>query len=274
MSLSVVVLTFNEADNIERCLRSVAWADDVLVLDSGSSDATVPLALACGARVLTRAFDSFAGQRNYAMEQGELAGDWTLHLDADEEVPAALREELLALMRFPPAGLTVWRVPSRMLLEGVWLRRSGLYPSYQVRFGRTSDLRFRDHGHGQREVQPPSQVGTLAEPLDHHNFSKGMNDWFTRHLRYARQEALQSLSQDTSFHWHELFSRDVTQRRRAVKQAFSGLPFSPLLRFVFQYLLRGGIFEGRKGFQYSAMLAIYQYFIVLNRRELGRNRAP
>lgn len=268
-TLSVVVLTYNEAANLPRCLASVAWADEVVVVDSGSSDDTVAVATRLGARVVQRAFDSFGQQRNFAMEAAGLQGDWTLHLDADEAVPAALRAELQSNMAAPPDA-DAFRVPARILLGGRWLRRAGMYPSYQVRFGRTRALRFVDHGHGQREALPPERVGTLHSPLDHHNFSKGYNDWFSRHLRYARAEALELHAGRAPLHPTALLSRDPVARRRAAKALAERLPLRPLLRFLYVYVARGGLLDGRAGLDYAVMLAVYQVFIDLNLRELRR----
>lgn len=274
MNIAVVVLTHNESGNIARCLRSVYWATDILVVDSGSTDGTPSIAKGMGARVLTRPFDSFAVQRNFAMEAGDLRAEWTLHLDADEEVPVKLRSELEDLVvRGGDVGKEVYKVPSRLLLDGRWLKRSGMYPSYQVRFGRTESLRFIDHGHGQREVQSLDKVGTISTPLDHHNFSKGINDWFSRHLRYARLEAIENENASTG-RWSlkGVLSFDKTVRRRSLKTLGSRMPFSPLIRFFYHYFIRGGLLDGRAGFQYSFMLAIYQYFIVLNRREIRQEQ--
>lgn len=269
VAVSVVVLTFNEAANLPRCLASVAWADDVLVLDSGSTDGTVDVARRHGARVLQRPFDSFGAQRNYAMEAGDLRGEWVLHLDADEAVPGSLRTELQQIMR---AGthFDAFRVPARILLGGHWLRHAGMYPSYQVRFGRRDCLRFLDHGHGQREDLAAERVGTLQHPLDHHNFSKGLNDWFARHLRYARAEALQQHALRAPIRITDMFAGDPVVRRRSAKAVAERMPLRPLLRFLYVYIARGGALDGRAGLDYALMLAVYQFFIDLNLRELRR----
>jgi glycosyltransferase involved in cell wall biosynthesis len=273
--ISIVILTLDEADNLKRCLPSVAWCDDIVVVDSGSRDDTVNIARRGGARVISRAFDSFAGQRNYAMMHAGLRHGWTLHLDADEVVPPSLHEEMMEIARDRKPGFDVYRVPSRLILMGTWLRHAGLYPSYQVRFGRTERLRFVDHGHGQREVQALSEVGTLIYPLDHYNFSKGFNDWFARHLRYARQEAQQSHAMEApALPLRTFIHRDPMARRRAVKYFSSRLPGRPLLRFLHAYVLRRGFLDGRAGFHYAVMLAIYQYFIDLNRKELQDRPLP
>jgi|CXWL01.1.fsa_nt_gi glycosyltransferase involved in cell wall biosynthesis len=270
--ISVVVLTHNEEVNLPRCLASAGFSEDVLVLDSGSSDRTVEVARAAGARVLMRSFDSFASQRNFAMEQGALRFPWVLHLDADEVVTPELRAELVTIAGAGTTVFPVYKVPSRLMFMGHWLRHAGMYPAYQVRFGRADALRFIDHGHGQREVQASSEVGTLKAPLDHFNFSKGVNDWFRRHLGYARREAIEALNRrNESIPFGHFFSSDVTTRRRALKILATRLPARPFLRFVYSYLVRAGFLDGRAGFHYSKMLAVYQYMIDLNIRELAEN---
>lgn len=277
--ISVVILTLNEAANLPRCLASVAWSDDVVVLDSGSTDDTVTVAQAHGARVLTRHFDSFAGQRNFAMEHAGFRYPWVLHLDADEVVTPALRDELQAIAAADSASFPVYRVASKIIFMGRWLKHAGMYPAYQVRFGRTDALRFIDYGHGQREVQPPEQVGTLQHPLEHYNFSKGVNDWFARHLRYAEREARLLLAERTQpLRLGELFSADATLRRRALKRVAGRLPLRPWLRFLYAGILRGGFLDGLAGLRYARMLAIYQHFIDLNQLELlaaqGQGASP
>lgn len=273
--ISTVILTHNEAANLPRCLASLRWCDDVLVLDSGSSDDSVAIARAAGARVATRAFDSFAAQRNHAMEHGALRHPWVLHVDADEVVTPALAEELRAIAAGGDSRFPVYRVPSRLIFMGRWLRHAGMYPAYQVRFGRAAELRFVDHGHGQRETHPIEQVGTLREALDHHNFSKGVNDWLTRHLRYARAEAAQALAERSApLRPAELVHADATVRRRAAKRLAQRLPCRAALRFAYVYFVRGGFLDGRAGFHYARLLGTYQYLIDLNTRELAQATAP
>lgn len=267
--ISVVVLTLNEATNLPRCLASVRWCDDVLIVDSGSSDDTAGIALAANARVVERAFDTFAAQRNFAMEHGKLRHPWVLHLDADEVVTDALRDELLALAGSASPKFPVYRVPSKLIFMDRWLKYSGMYPAYQVRFGRCEHLRFIDHGHGQREALPLDRVGTISAPMDHYNFSKGINDWFSRHLRYARAEAEQVIVEGgVPIRWREMFGGDPTSRRRAVKRLASRLPFRPTLRFLYAYVVRRGFLDGLAGLRYARMLATYQYFIEMNTMEL------
>ena len=190
--ISVLILTLNEAQNLPRCLESVAWSDDVLVVDSFSTDRTVELARSRGARVLQNRFEDFARQRNFGLREGKLKHDWVLHLDADEVVTPELQAELQALAN--RAEHDAYRVASKMMFQGRWLKRSGMYPSYQVRFGRRDRLKFQQVGHGQRESLATGSVGTLREPLLHHSFSKGLADWIERHNRYSTAEAAHFLA--------------------------------------------------------------------------------
>ena len=265
--VSVLVLTYNEEDNLPRCLDSVAWADDVLVVDSFSTDRTVEIAQAHGARVLQRAFDTFAGQRNFGIDEGELHHDWVLHLDADEVVPDALRDELLDVVR--TGGKPAYRVASRMMFQGKWLRHAGMYPAYQVRFGRRDRLRFTQVGHGQREDLPPEDVGTLEHDLEHYSFSKGLHEWFAKHNRYSSDEAAEALRQSgDAVDWAALAAPDRTRRRRALKALAARMPMRPSLRFVYMYVLRRGFLDGRAGLSYCRLLSTYEAMTVAKEREL------
>ena len=158
--ISVLILTHNEERNIPRCLESVKWSDDVLVLDSYSTDHTVEIAKAAGARVIQRTFDDFAGQRNFGLRHGCLRHEWVLHLDADEVVTPGLSDELHRVVQ--SGGKDAYRLASRLMFRGTWLRHAGMYPTYQVRFGRRDRLSFVQVGHGQRETTPLERIGTLT----------------------------------------------------------------------------------------------------------------
>jgi len=267
--ISVLILTLNEEVNIADCLDSVAWADDVLILDSGSEDRTVDIARDKGARVIHRPFDNFASQRNYGLQEGELEHDWVLHLDADERVTPALKDVLEKKARH--AAMRAYRVPSKLMFQDTWLKYSGMYPTYQVRFGRRDALMFEQVGHGQRSALPADRVGTIDEPLLHYAFSKGIADWVERHNRYSTDEAEHALeTRAQSVDWGAFVGDDPQARRRALKDLSYRLPFRPLLRFLYVYVGRFGFLDGRPGFDYAVLLSFYEYLIGLKRREWRR----
>lgn len=275
MSISILLLTLNEESNLPACLAAVDWCDDVVVLDSFSADETMPLAKRLGARVYQRTFDHFAGQRNYALEHVDFKHDWILHLDADEIVTRSLHAEMLSAI--DKGRFDAFRIPSKMMFFGRWLRYSGMYPAYQVRLGHRDRLRFKQVGHGQREDLPVERVGTLNEPYLHYSFSKGLTEWVDKHNRYAADEAqaaVLALRANRGIDWRGLLARDQTRRRRAIKALSIHLPFRPTLRFFYMYMLRLGFLDGRVGFTYCRLLAIYEYLIVLKARELNTGQGP
>jgi len=265
--ISVVILTHNEETNIGRCLDSVSWSDDILVVDSFSEDRTIEISKRQGARVIQRAFEDFSSQRNFASEEGNLKYEWVLHLDADEIVTPELRADLSEAAF---GEKDAYRVSSKLIFCGKFLRHAGLFPWYQVRFGRKQTLRFKQVGHGQRETLEPGRIGTLKSSLLHFNFSKGLSDWIERHNRYSTAEAQQNVYgyTDDDVPILDLLSTETHRRRRAAKKIFRRLPCRATIRFIYMYLLRGGILDGKAGLTYCRLLAWYEWLIVLKEREI------
>ena len=167
MKISATIITFNEAENIRAACESVAWADEVLVVDSRSTDATREIAAACGARVLVRDWPGFAAQKQFAAE--EASHDWVFSLDADERVSAELRAGLESLRRAAPDALADgYRVARRSFYMGRWIRGGGWYPDFQLRlYDRTRGRWEGAHVHESVRMRPGARVGTLAGDLLH-----------------------------------------------------------------------------------------------------------
>ena len=269
---SVLILTLNEEQNLPDCIASVKWCDDIVVLDSLSTDRTVELAKATGVRLYQRRFDDFASQRNFALDQVPFKHPWVFHLDADERFTEPLRRECeTAIAADQRSGFLV---PSKLMFMDKWLRWSGMYPVYQMRLMKVGEIRFIQKGHGQREADAKRGVGTLREPYLHYNFSKGLDDWREKHDRYSTKEAEESgQRQDHSIRWGDLMRSDPVARRRALKQLSMRLPCRPMLRFLYMYVLRLGFLDGRPGLVYCRLLAKYEAMIVTKMRTMERSRA-
>ncbi|MBS0662255.1 MAG: glycosyltransferase family 2 protein [Verrucomicrobia bacterium] len=263
---SVLILTLNEERNLPACLASVRECDDVVVLDSGSTDRTVELAQAAGARVFTRKFDDFAGQRNYGQTAIPFRHAWVFHLDADEQMTPELIAECKAQAG---AGVDGFMVAPRMLFRGRWIPHCTDYPAYQARFVRAPQFRFIQVGHGQREA-PGQSLGQLKANYLHDLSAGGEDEWLEKHRRYARAEAAEHAGHDAGIPWSDLFAPDRVRRRRALKRLSYSLPFRPTLRFLYQYGLRGGFLDGGPGFRYCRLLAQYEGFAVAELRRLRR----
>ena len=185
--VSVVVLTLNEEINIEECLASCAFSDDVHVLDSGSTDQTCDRAEMAGATVHYHAFESFGAQRNWAIDNIDMKHDWVFHLDADERFTPEIIEEIERLLERVPSESGFY-VLNKLMFMGRWIKRSSGYPAYQMRLFHKERMRFCDYGHAQRE-EPGRVIGFLKEPYLHYSFCKGLHDWFEKHNRYSSLEA-------------------------------------------------------------------------------------
>lgn len=269
MGISIVILSFNEEDNIEPCLDALAWCDDVWVLDSYSKDSTVFIAKAKGAHVIQRAWEGFANQRNFALDDLPLKHEWVLHLDADEYITPEFAAEISRVAEnAAKSKFTAFEVPFRMFFMGRWLRFGGTYPNCQVRFGRKDALRFVQIGHGQREKLLYGRLGRLDECLFHFNFSKGIGSWISKHIIYAKDEAAHSLNGSSG---GVNFSEGLTlgtRLRRKIKHWTLNAPARYVLRFLYMYFLKFGFLDGRAGFHYCLLASIYEYFVLLQRREL------
>jgi glycosyltransferase involved in cell wall biosynthesis len=255
---SAVILTLNEERALPACLDSLKGLDDIVVLDSGSTDGTAALAAAAGARVFTRPFDTFAGQRNHAQRAIGFRHPWVFHLDADERMTPELAAECRSAAG--RADLDGFRAAPRMIFEGRWIRHCTDYPAYQARFVRAPQFEFVQVGHGQREA-PRMRLANLREAYEHDLSVYGREAWLAKHRRYARAEAEALLQPAEGASLGPLFSADPLARRRALKRLSFALPLRPALRFAYQYGLRGGFLDGAQGLRYCALLARYEGFV-------------
>lgn len=271
--ISVLVLTKNEEQDLPACLESLSWSDDVIVLDSRSTDRTVEIARAAGARVVERTFDNWACHQNWALQNIEFRHSWVYYSDADERVTALQAEEMLRAVE-EPMGHVAFRMPRRDYFMGRWLRYCIPSP-FNIRLFRPEKMRY------ERLINPvpvPSgTVGELKNHFDHFPFSKGMTHWLAKHNAYSSLEAEQIVRDRVSGVRASLgdaiFCKDINERRRHQKNIFYRVPMRPWVKFVVFYFIRRGFLDGRAGFTYATLQSIYEYMIVLKTRELLESAA-
>jgi glycosyltransferase involved in cell wall biosynthesis len=262
LPLTVVILTQDEEKNLPECLRSVIGrVDDIHVLDSGSTDGTVAVARGFGVPVHVHPFSGFGQQRNWAIDNIPHAHPWVLHLDADERMTPELYAELQSLLASHPVEAGFF-VPSKLMLDGRWLKYSSGFPVYQVRLFHRERLRFKDHGHGQQEVTEGT-LGYLRSPYLHDAFAKGLDDWFAKHARYARRDAELMWQERRSLFGmlRHILGTDRVARRRALKSLAHSLPFRPALRMLQLLVVNRGLLDGRAGILYARMMAAYEAMV-------------
>jgi len=262
---SILILTKDEEDNLPACLSSVDWSDDVVVLDSLSTDRTQEIAKERGARVFERPFDNFGAQRKYALDEIEFKHPWVFHLDADEIFNDDLRKECdRVIEKDEHSG---YSVPNKIIFLGKWIKYSTQYPHPQVRLVKTGEITFAQAGHGQKEDNAKRGIGTIDIAYDHFNFSKGLSDWIAKHNRYSTEEVKYSRSlREAPIPWGGLF-KESAERNRAIKAIYARLPFRWMIKFLYLYIVRLGFLDGRPGFYYCGLQAAYEFMITAKTAE-------
>jgi glycosyltransferase involved in cell wall biosynthesis len=270
-TVSVLILTLNEEANLADCIDSCSWCDDIVVFDSLSQDRTREIALAKGARVIERCFDNYAAQRNAALGGVQFKNPWVLMVDADERVPAELAAEACAKVAAAAADTVMFRMRRKDFFLGQWLKRSSGYPTW---FGRLVRIgRVRVEREVNEEYMADGSVEHLDSHLHHYPFNKGVAYWLERHNRYSSLEArAKSAQQADPRAAGRLFSADPVERRRISKRLLYRVPFRPLIVFLYLYIFRLGMLDGRAGFYFSQMRATYELFIDVKVLEAQRRR--
>lgn len=235
MKISATIITLNEQDNLPRALQSLGCCDEIVVVDSGSTDRTVEVARGFGARVIERDWPGYARQKNFAAEQA--SHDWILALDADECLSEELQRELAEIQR-RGSGFDAYSCPRLAQYRGKWIRHSGWYPDRKVRFYDRRKARWVG-GYVHESVRVDGSVGTLDGDLLHYTCSS-----FARHV--------ESVNRYTTLAAHEMAAAGCGV-------SMTRLLAAPPWAFVRTYLLQRGFLDGREGLLIASMAAFYVF---------------
>jgi glycosyltransferase involved in cell wall biosynthesis len=246
--LSVTVITKNEATQIAAALASVQWADEIVVVDSDSHDATVDIARAFTDRVVVRQWDGYVAQKNYAASLATY--DWILSVDADERVTPALAEEIRAVLTGP--ANEGYRMPRVTWHLGRWIRSTDWYPDYQLRLYNRQSAQWTGR-YVHEAVTVNGTVGRLAGELQHFAY-RDISDHLETIDRYTTYAALQ-------------------MRERGGRAGFLQLAAHAPLAFLRNYIVRGGFRDGVPGLIISVLNAYYVFLKFAKLHEL-QQRAP
>jgi glycosyltransferase involved in cell wall biosynthesis len=250
LSLSIVIITLNEEANLPRTLESVKWADEIVVLDAGSTDRTREIAESFHAKFFLEPWKGFAAQKNSALQKA--TGDWLLSLDADEEVEPALGQEIRETLSKNPAQSGFW-IPRKNFFLGRWIRHGGFYPDPKLRLFRRGKGAFEERlVHEDVRIQGPT--AKLQNHLLHHAYPT--LDSYLEHMnRYSSLGA------------------EMAVARRQVGFSFLDIVIRPRLTFFYNYFLRGGFLDGREGLLLHRYHADYVSWKYAKAWERGRNSA-
>lgn len=267
--ISILILTRNEEQDLPGCLATVAWSDDIHVFDSCSTDRTVAIAEAAGARVTQRPFDDWSTHQNWGLRHLPFKHPWVYYIDADERLTPGLIDEIRAAVAAAGPQVAAFRVRRRDYFQGRWLKHAVASP-FNIRLFRPERV------HYERLTNPVTVVDgdivDLQGHFDHFPFSKGMSHWLAKHNGYSTLEARQILAnRRAGVNWKftsAFLERDRNRRRFHQKELFYRLPLRPLTRFLLFYVVRRGFLDGGPGLTYAILQAMYEYMIVLKTREM------
>lgn len=240
MKISATTITFNEEDNIRAACGSLSWADEIIVVDSQSSDQTRQIALQCGARVITREWPGFAVQKQFAAEQA--SHEWVFSLDADERVSDQLQAAIETLRKQPDNQLADgYRIARRSFYQGRWIRGGGWYPDRQLRLFRKSLGHWEGkHIHESVKMNSGARVETLRGDILHYSVRDAAHHHRMIGERYAPLAARQMLEDG---------------RRTSVVKIAIAAP----LAFMRSYVLKGGFRDGLAGLSIASFAAHHAF---------------
>ncbi len=246
--LSIIIITKNEAANIRGCIESVAWADEIIVVDSGSSDSTVEICRDLGVTVFEQDWPGFGIQKNRALSSA--TGEWVFSIDADERVTPELRAAIEAVLVMPENECTAYQVSRISSYCGRFMRHSGWYPDHIVRFFRRDKAKFTEDLVHERLITN-GKVGRLDGELLHYAFDD-------------LEEVLRKVNQYST-------AGAAMMQQKGRQASLSGAVLRGLWSFVRSYILRGGFLDGREGFMLAVSNAEGTYYryvklMLLNRQ--------
>jgi glycosyltransferase involved in cell wall biosynthesis len=274
--VSIIVPVRNEAANLPRCLDCVRWAGEIFVVDSCSTDKTAQIAEAHGAQVVQFDFNgTWPKKKNWALENLPFKNEWVFILDADEVLPPEAEHEFARAVADAGEIAGYW-INRRFMFMGKWLRHS-YYPNWNLRLfrhalGRYEKLTDADTRSGDNEVHEHvivrGQTGRLRCEMDHYAFPS-VEVFIEKHNRYSNWEARVSADRQLSGSAAQISSGDV-ERRRKLKQLSQRLPLRPLLRFLYIYIWQKGFLDGREGYYFARLHAVYEFLSVAKTYELTK----
>lgn len=271
---SIYILTYNEEIDIAACIESALLSDDVVVVDSLSSDRTIEIASRYPVKIVQHAFESHGRQRTWMLKEVPPKHEWVYILEADERMTPELFAECMEATK--TSDNVGYYVAERVIFMNRWIRHSTQYPRYQLRLLRVGKVWYTDYGHTEREVCD-GPTGFIKETYPHYTCSKGLSRWVEKHNRYSTDEAVETLRQISvgKINWRDLFfAKSEVDRRHALKDLSLRLPFRPVIRFLYMYFLLGGWLDGSPGLAWCTLQAFYEYLIVLKVWEMKHMPPP
>jgi glycosyltransferase involved in cell wall biosynthesis len=272
-NISIFILTRNEEENIRRCLDSVRWSNDVVIVDSYSEDRTVEIAGEYqNVRIYYRAFDRFDHQRNFGLHQIAYRNPWVFVIDADEVVELELAGELTKIARqADEIPHNVFLIRRHVYIDGRIVRRNITSDFWIERLIRPEAVNYEGAVH--EKVRFIGSYGLIEQHLVHHQFAKGKDNWMKRRIQYAQIEAMSTSSAAKVSIWPALLSRNTLDRRASLKVIFYRLPGRWLLYLMYNMIVKLAFLDGLPGVRYVLLESYSQYVATSIMKEARRAKS-
>jgi glycosyltransferase involved in cell wall biosynthesis len=272
-TLTALVPTFNEERNIRDCLTCLTWVDQLIVVDSFSTDKTVEIAREFTDQVVQHEYVNSATQKNWAMSTLPIEGEWTLIVDADERVVPQLAQEIQEMLGGEDPPYSGYFVNRRNLFFGHWIKHAGMYPSWNLRLFRTgqgvyetkevdADVYLRDGG----------KVGYLRHDMLHYSFPT-IESCINRINRYSGWDARERRKPREVVDDRAVVAGATGNARTLARRVFEKLPAKHIVMFLYMYLLKGGFLDGRAGYYTCGLWAFREFVTEAKYWELGEKAA-
>lgn len=267
IDISILILACNEELNLKRLLTSLEWCDDVVVLDSFSTDNTRPVATSfSNVRWFEHRFSDYASQRNYGLHEVEYKHNWLLMLDADEICPLPLAQEIEKKTQNATPGTDVFLVRRKDFFRGKFMRCH--YPVWFERVVIPAKVSFDGLVHEKLVYQGHSC--RLQNDLYHYPFANGIGRWIERHNQYSTQMAIGETFPDDLPPLRKLLSNDPIQRNKFIKVMYQKIPGRWLFYFIHRYFVKGAVLDGLAGLDFVLLETFYHFSVVAKIREIRR----
>jgi glycosyltransferase involved in cell wall biosynthesis len=266
--LSVIILTYNEALHIERCIQSVrVVTDKIFIVDSFSTDDTVLKARKMGAEVVQNPWVSYAFQLNYGIQHNPFSTSWVMRLDADEYLTPQLANEINTVLPGIPIGVAGLYVKRRVVFMNKWIKNGGYYPIWLLRLWRQGQGLCEELWMDEHIKVKGGTTSQLKYDLVDHNLNN-LTWWTQKHNNYAVREVIDLLNITYNFEERETvtpaFWGTQEQRTRFLKIKYAGLPLftRPFIYFLYRYFIKLGFLDGTKGLVWHTLQGFWYRFLV------------
>jgi glycosyltransferase involved in cell wall biosynthesis len=265
LSITAIILTKDEEINLPHALESIIhWVQQIIVLDSHSTDTTRAIAEKAGAEVFERDFVNQADQFNWALDNLDVKNEWVLRLDADEVMNTVLWEEIEAALTAAPPDVNGFYLPRRMYFMGRWIKHGGYYPTYLLRLFRRGFARSEERAMDEHIVLSAGQARELENDFKDDNH-KDLAWWTEKHNNYSSREAQTVLNGENATAMQPKWNGYQPERKRWLKQnVYGNLPLfvRPTLYFIYRYFFLLGFLDGKEGLIFHFLQGFWYRFLV------------